>query len=162
MEKFKIYTDGACEPNPGYGGYCAIIFGMGDFTPQIIIGGGVKNTTNNRMEIMGVLSALRFFKEPSDITLFTDSQYVSKSINIWLRNWIRRGEDKKNMDLWKEIYQLTNKHKVIATWIKGHNGNFYNEFADSVSLEAVNKVTKGKRKSFEKIKYMGKNLQKSK
>lgn len=151
VEKFKVYTDGACEPNPGFGGFCAVIFKTGDITPSVVIKGGCKQTTNNRMEIMGVLETLKYIKDASFIDIFTDSQYVSNSINIWLDNWKRRRETKANMDLWDEIWELKKKHHVRATWIKGHNGNFYNEYADSISLDCVDTVKRGKRKSFRKV-----------
>lgn len=151
IENLKVYTDGACEPNPGVGGYCAVIFNTGDITPSIIIKGGEKRTTNNRMEIMGILETLRFFKDPVNITFFSDSQYVCNSINLWLEKWKRRGEIKANMDLWNEIWEFKKKHRFSATWIKGHNGNFYNEYADSISMEAITTVNKGKRKKFKKI-----------
>lgn len=153
---FKVYTDGACEPNPGNGGYCAVIFGTGDTTPWIVITGGCKKTTNNRMEIMGVLASLKHIKQPSTITFFSDSQYVCNTINFWLAKWKYKGEEKMNMDLWNEIWKLRQKHKVNAVWIKGHNGNFFNEYADSQSLEMVGKAKSGKRKKFENIKILSK------
>lgn len=149
---FRVYTDGACEPNPGIGGYASVIFRGDDVAPRVIIKGGEKETTNNRMEIMGVLSTLRYLKNPSIVTFFSDSQYVVNSINQWLDGWIRGRKVKKNMDLWNEIYALKKKHTVRATWIKGHNGNFYNEFADGLSFEAIGIVSKGKKDCFEKIK----------
>jgi len=149
---FRVYTDGACEPNPGVGGYASLIFGGEDVTPSVIIKGGEKETTNNRMEIMGILSTMRYIKNPSRINFFSDSQYVVNSINKWLDGWKRKGKSMKNMDLWDEVYLLKGKHFIRATWVKGHNGNFYNELADGLSCEAILKVSKSKKIRFEEIK----------
>jgi len=155
MDNYKVYCDGACEPNPGTGGYCSVIFKNGDLSPRVVIHGGEKDTTNNRMEIMGVLCVMRYLKEPSNIIIFSDSQYVCNSLNMWLDMWKRRGKIMKNMDLWDEIYNLKKKHKVRAQWIKGHSGNFFNEYADSVSMDAIASVNNLKRrKSFEKTKIL--------
>ncbi len=151
MENFKIYTDGACEPNPGIGGYCSVIFKTNDISPRIVITGGERKTTNNRMEIMGVLTALEYLKKKSNITIFTDSQYVSNSINFWLVRWIRSNRTMKNMDLWNKMWKVMNKHKVKAVWIKGHNGNFYNEFADSLSMSSIEKFNEIKDNRFKEI-----------
>ena len=154
VENFKVYCDGACEPNPGTGGYCSVIFKTEDISPRVIIRGGDKNTTNNRMEIMGVLCALEYIKEASNIVVFTDSQYVSNSLNIWLANWIKKHKTMKNMDLWNKIWLLKKKHYVKAVWIKGHNGNFYNEFADSISIEVIDKVNKSKKNIYKNVKVL--------
>ena len=156
QKNYKIYTDGACEPNPGVGGYCSVIFGADDIKPMLVIRGGHKDTTNNRMEIMGVLCALRYLTETSNITFFSDSQYVCNSLNTWLYKWKAKNKVMKNMDLWNEIWELRNKHKFKAIWIKGHNGNFYNEFTDMQSLEAIDKTNSIKRMFFEEIKYFDK------
>jgi len=151
VENFKVYCDGACEPNPGTGGYCSVIFKAEDISPRVIISGGFKNTTNNRMEIMGVLCALEYIKEASNIIIFTDSKYVSNSINIWLVRWIKNHKKMKNMDLWNKIWVLKKKHHIKAVWIKGHNGNFYNEFADSISTEVIYRVNKSKYGKYKNI-----------
>jgi ribonuclease HI len=152
IETYKVYCDGACEPNPGCGGYCSIIFKAGDIEPRVIITGGEKYTTNNRMEIMGVLSAFSYIKNKSNITFFSDSQYVVNSINIWLANWKKKGRQMKNMDLWNKVWTLKQKHTIKGVWIKGHAGNFYNEIADSLSLEAIDKANSFKRDSFQDVK----------
>lgn len=149
---FRVYTDGACEPNPGIGGYCAVVFRGDDVSPRMVVRGGDKETTNNRMEIMGVLCIMRYFEAPSIINFYSDSQYVCNSINTWLNNWIRKGAEMKNMDLWREIYELKKKHTVKAIWIKGHSGNFYNEYADGISMESIIDATKNKKRTFEKVK----------
>ena len=149
---YMVYTDGACEPNPGFGGYCALIFRTGDMTPEAIITGGEKKTTNNRMEIMAVLSSFNYIKEKSQVTFYSDSQYVCNSINKWLYGWKARGLVMKNMDLWDAIWEQKQKHTIKAVWVKGHSGNFFNELADSMSIGAVSRVKRMRKKSFEEIK----------
>jgi ribonuclease HI len=156
ITKYMVYTDGACEPNPGTGGYCSLIFRDGDMTPSVIITGGAKNTTNNRMEIMGVLCSFNYIKEKSSITFYSDSQYVCNSINKWLYGWKAKNKVMKNMDLWNTIWDYKQKHTIKAVWVKGHSGNFFNEIADGKSIEVIARLRKGRKKSFEEIKIIAK------
>ena len=134
----KIYTDGSYKPSINCGGYAAVIT-HNDLVIKVLHE-GFKNTTNNRMEIMGVLEALKFFKTPMNIEIYSDSSYVVNSINErHLHKWIEDNDTtKKNMDLWIEIYRLLRKHRVHFFWVKGHDDNEFNELAD---LYANNSAT---------------------
>lgn len=135
--KAIVYTDGAAIPNPGKGGYAAIIQWDGKRKELV---GAVPFTTNNRMEITAVLVAFQFLKEevgPCAIILHSDSSYVVNSINSWMRSWEKKGWKKKNADLWKEMLELCNYHKVTAKWVKGHNGNPNNERCDELANWAL-------------------------
>lgn len=146
MKKVEIFTDGACSGNPGVGGYCAILKYNG---ARKEICGGDDNTTNNRMELIAVLEGLKALKEPCEVKLYTDSKYVSDSINKgWLKNWIREKRKAKNMDLWNEIVVLLEKHRVEFIWIKGHAGNMENERCDKVSKLCI-KELKFKHKQYQ-------------
>lgn len=137
MKKVTIYTDGACSGNPGPGGWGAILEYKGN---KIELSGGEDQTTNNRMELMGVISALSALKEPCDAELFTDSQYIAKAINEnWLRswkakNWKRKGGELKNIDLWQRLDELLSLHKVTFHWVKGHADNEYNNRCDELAV----------------------------
>jgi ribonuclease HI len=138
MKKVEIYTDGACSGNPGPGGWGAVLK-YGEHTMEI--SGGSPNTTNNKMELTGVIEALKRLNEPCDVVLTTDSKYIVDSVNKkWVygwraKNWIK--SDKKpamNVDLWEELLKLLDKHKVEFVWIKGHNGHKYNEKCDKLAV----------------------------
>lgn len=137
MKKVTIYTDGACSGNPGPGGWGAILEYKGN---KIELSGGEDQTTNNRMELMGVISALSALKEPCEAELFTDSQYIAKAINEnWLRswkakNWKRKGGELKNIDLWQRLDELLSLHKVTFHWVKGHADNEYNNRCDELAV----------------------------
>ena len=126
----KIYTDGSYKPSVNCGGYAAVI--TIDNSIIKVLYEGFKNTTNNRMEMMGVLESLKYFKIPNDIEIYSDSSYIVNSINFkHLDEWIHKDDkSKKNMDLWKQIYPLLKFHKVKFFWVKGHNNNEFNELAD--------------------------------
>ncbi|MBO5938257.1 MAG: ribonuclease HI [Clostridia bacterium] len=134
MKHVDIYTDGACRGNPGRGGWGAIlVYG----TKEKEISGGEPMTTNNRMELMGAISALELLKEPCDVTLTSDSKYLTDAINKgWLENWKRNGwkkADKKpvlNPELWQRLDALLAKHTVRFVWVHGHEGHVYNERCD--------------------------------
>ena len=134
----KIYTDGSYKPSINCGGYAAVIT-HNDLVIKVLHE-GFKNTTNNRMEIMGVLEALKYFKTPMNIEIYSDSSYVVNSINErHLHKWIEDNDiTKKNMDLWVEVYNLLHKHRVNFFWVKGHDDNEFNELAD---LYANNSAT---------------------
>ena len=137
MKHVTIYTDGACSGNPGPGGWAAILI-YGEFRREI--SGGDAGTTNNRMELMGVIAGLEALKEPCKVSLFTDSKYVSDALNKgWLNSWRARGWKRKegelkNPDLWKKVWELTNKHDVVMTWVKGHADNEHNNRCDELAV----------------------------
>lgn len=136
--KVEIFTDGACSGNPGPGGYGAILR-VGEHVKEI--SGGEANTTNNRMELMGVISALTALKYPCDVVLTTDSKYVVDSVTKgWAKswranNWIK--SDKKpalNADLWEKLLDLLEVHNVKFVWVKGHAGHPENERCDRLAV----------------------------
>ena len=137
MKHVNIYTDGACRGNPGRGGWAAIlVYG----TVEKELSGGEPMTTNNRMELSGVIAALSALKEPCDVTLTTDSQYVVNAIEKgWLEGWRKnnwRKSDKSqvlNVDLWQQLISQLDKHTVNFVWVKGHNGHPYNERCDTLA-----------------------------
>ena len=143
MKKVEIYTDGACTGNPGKGGYGAVLIYNG---VQKEISRGFRTTTNNRMELMAAIDALKMLKEPCEVELYSDSKYLTDAINKgWLASWIKNGwkkADKKkvlNIDLWQDLLELTRKHSVEFIWVKGHAGNKYNEICDSLAVAAYSK-----------------------
>ena len=134
MKKVEIYTDGACRNNPGRGGWGAILVYAGR---EKELSGGEKLTTNNRMELSAVIAALSALKEECEVILTTDSQYVVNAIEKgWLNSWKNNGwrkSDKshvQNVDLWEQLIELLERHKVSFVWVKGHNGHPYNERCD--------------------------------
>lgn len=143
MKKVEIFTDGACKGNPGPGGWGAILrYG----TAEKEISGGEKNTTNNRMEISAVLEALKCLKEPCEVTLYSDSQYVCNALNLgWAKkwkanNWMRNKKDPAlNVDLWDELLSLYEKHRMNIIWVKGHAGHPENERCDRLAVAAAEK-----------------------
>lgn len=138
MKKVTIYTDGACSGNPGPGGWGAILQYRGTSRE---LSGGEAQTTNNRMELLGVISALEALKEPCEVELYTDSQYISNAVNLrWLSDWKRRGWKRKdgelkNPDLWQRLDELLNTHKVRFSWVKGHAENEFNNRCDELAVE---------------------------
>ena len=145
MKEVTIYTDGACSGNPGPGGWGAILEYKGQLRE---LSGGERETTNNRMELMGVISALSALKEPCSVELYTDSQYISKAINEgWLRgwkakNWSRKGGELKNVDLWKRLDGLLSTHSVSFHWVKGHADNEFNNRCDALAVAQRDKYAK--------------------
>ena len=142
----EIFTDGACSGNPGPGGFGAVLRYNGH---EKEISGGDAHTTNNRMEISGVIAALKALKEPCIVKLTTDSQYVSNSINKgWIygwekNNWIRKSgkktEEVPNADLWQELLKLLRIHDVTFIWVRGHNGHPENERCDRLAVAETEK-----------------------
>ena len=136
--KFKIYTDGACSGNPGKGGWGAII--IDDNLSQISISGSEIKTTNNRMELMAPIMALKKIKRKSEITIFTDSKYVKDGITDWIKKWRLnnwRNSNKKpvkNKDLWIKLDNLCQVHKINWKWVKAHAGNKYNNLVDELAV----------------------------
>lgn len=145
MKEVTIYTDGACSGNPGPGGWGAILEYKGQMREM---SGGERETTNNRMELMGVISALSALKEPCSVELYTDSQYISRAINEnWLKswkakNWTRKGGELKNVDLWKRLDQLLSTHSVSFHWVKGHADNEFNNRCDALAVAQRDKFSK--------------------
>ncbi len=138
IKKVEIFTDGACSGNPGPGGY-GVILRFGEHTKEL--SGGEHETTNNRMELTGVITGLSALKEPCEVTLTTDSKYVVDSITKgWVYGWQKKGwikSDKKpalNVDLWKQLLPLLEKHKVNFVWVKGHAGHAENERCDQLAV----------------------------
>ncbi len=136
--KLKIYTDGACSGNPGKGGWAAII--LDNSANQSRISGSEKNTTNNRMELMAPIMALKKIKEESEITIFTDSKYVKDGITEWIKKWKLNNwknsnkKPVKNKDLWIKLDNSCQKHKVKWKWVKAHSVNKYNNLADELAV----------------------------
>jgi ribonuclease HI len=131
-----IYTDGAARGNPGPGGYGAVLL-SGTYRKEL--SAGYKFTTNNRMELMAVIVALETLKiENSEVTIYTDSQYVVNAITKgWLNEWVKkRFKGKKNQDLWLRFLQVYQKHQVRFVWIKGHNNHPLNERCDQLAVAA--------------------------
>ena len=138
MRKVEIYTDGACSGNPGAGGWGTILVYNGH---EKELSGGEANTTNNRMEMTAVIEGLKALKEPCEVTLTSDSQYVCNAITKgWAKSWQKNNwvkSDKtqaKNPDLWEEILKLLAIHKVNIVWVRGHNGHPYNERCDQLAV----------------------------
>jgi len=136
-----IYTDGACSGNPGPGGYGVVLIDSSGRRREL--SEGFRNTTNNRMELLGVIAALEALKRPCDVTLFCDSQYVVKAIEEgWLKSWQKKGwrkADKKpvlNIDLWQRLLPLLDEHTIEFKWTKGHAGNLENERCDVLAVAA--------------------------
>ena len=139
--KYTVYTDGACSGNPGPGGWGAVIFDERE--RQMNISGKVKNTTNNRMELMAPIMALKKIKSKSDIIIFTDSTYVKNGITDWIKKWEKNGWESsnkkpvKNKDLWIRLNDLCQKNEVIWKWVKGHSNNKYNNLADELATQSI-------------------------
>ena len=137
--KIEIFTDGACSGNPGKGGY-GIVMKVAGKNYEKRFSQGFRLTTNNRMELLAVITALEKLKTPeNDVHIYTDSKYVSDAINQkWIYGWIRKGfKDVKNPDLWKRIIPLLKKHQTTFHWIKGHAGHPENEICDLLAVQAA-------------------------
>ena len=136
MKDVTIYTDGACSGNPGPGGWAAVLrYGAAEKE----LSGGEKETTNNRMELTAVIRALEALKEPCAVTVYTDSQYISRAITEdWLKKWKAAGFTKKgglkNAELWRALDGLLQRHEVRFEWVKGHADNAYNNRCDALAV----------------------------
>ena len=141
MNGLTIYTDGACSGNPGKGGWGAILIYN---KKERYISGSKQLTTNNQMELTATIEALKAISKPSNIALYTDSQYVKNGITSWIFNWKKNGwktANKKpvaNKDLWIELEKYVDFHSVNWFWVKGHSGDHYNEIADELAVKAMN------------------------
>lgn len=145
LKKVEIYTDGGCISNPGGNGGYGIVLLYNGFRKEL--SGGFRNTTNNRMELMAVIKGLEALKERCDITIYSDSKYLTEAINQgWLINWRKKGwmrnknEEVKNVDLWKILWNLMQQHEVEFQWVAGHAGNIENERCDQLATEAMNRL----------------------
>ena len=140
MKKVEIYSDGACKGNPGMGGWGALLSCDGR---EKRLYGGEKDTTNNRMELMGSIEALRALNKPCQVVLWTDSQYVKKGMTEWLNGWKARGwrtaanEPVKNQDLWQALDEQATRHDIEWRWVKGHAGHYGNEVADQLANQGI-------------------------
>lgn len=146
MKQVTIYTDGACSGNPGPGGWGAVLIYKG---VEKELSGGEAQTTNNRMEMTAVISALQALKEPCQVELYSDSKYVIDALQKgWAWGWRKKGwvkSDKKpalNPDLWETLLNLTAKHEMNYHWVKGHADNKYNERCDSLAVAEREKFVK--------------------
>lgn len=138
MKKITLFSDGSALGNPGPGGYAAILR-YGDKEREIC--GGEIYTTNNRMELLGVIEGLRALKEPCEVDIVSDSSYVVRGINEWLGDWVKRDFKKvKNPDLWIEYIKAAKPHRVNATWVRGHDGHPENERCDVLAKEEAQKM----------------------
>ncbi|MEY4917863.1 MAG: ribonuclease [Verrucomicrobiota bacterium] len=143
MKHVIIYTDGGCEGNPGPGGWGAVVR---DGERVREISGGDIATTNNRMELMAAIESLASLTERSEVSLFTDSQYVKNGITLWISGWKRKGwitstkEPVKNVDLWKRLDAVVAQHRVTWKWVKGHAGNADNERCDGLAGREIAKL----------------------
>ena len=139
MKKVEIFTDGACSGNPGPGGWGTILRYNG---VEKELSGGEANTTNNRMELTAVISGLKALKEPCEVTLYSDSQYVCNALKLgWAKKWQSQGwmRNKKEpaliLELWEELLRLCDVHQVEVVWVKGHAGHPENERCDRLAVE---------------------------
>jgi ribonuclease HI len=143
MKLVTIHTDGGCEPNPGPGGWAAVLEMDGI---ERELSGSSPATTNNRMEMQAAIEALRALTEPCQVELFTDSQYLRQGISEWLKGWKARGwktaekQPVKNQDLWQQLDAIVAKHKINWRWLKGHAGHPLNERCDQLAGEEIRKL----------------------
>lgn len=138
---YTIYTDGACQPNPGPGGWGAVIIAPDQTIAEL--SGSAAQTTNNRMELTAAIQAILHFKAPADMAIHSDSRYLQQGITQWLPAWEKRGwqtsvdTEVKNLDLWQRLAELTHHHSIDWFWVKGHADNEWNERADELARAAV-------------------------
>jgi ribonuclease HI len=143
LPSVTIYTDGACDPNPGLGGWAALLqFGDHEKTLE----GSEASTTNNRMELTAALKALQTLKQPCNVDLFTDSEYLKRGITEWMpewrkRQWRRKGGDLANADLWQALDAISTQHQITWHWVRGHAGNINNQRVDVLARRAARQVT---------------------
>ncbi len=140
MKSVTIYTDGACSGNPGPGGWGALLICNGK---EKELHGGERDTTNNRMEMMGAIMALESLKEPCAVLLVTDSKYLLQGMTEWIKGWEKRGwktadnKPVKNVDLWQRLQGAVKPHKVEWRWVKGHSGDVNNERVDALAVAGI-------------------------
>ncbi len=143
MKTVIIYTDGACRGNPGPGGW-GVLIKYKEHSKEMY--GGDASTTNNKMELTAAIEALKEITEPCEIILYTDSKYVLKGIEEWIHNWKKRGwkgsnrKPVKNIELWKKLDELRDKHTIKWNWVKGHSGDPGNETADMLANRGIDEL----------------------
>jgi ribonuclease HI len=143
LKHVEIFTDGACKGNPGPGGWGALLR-FGEVERELF--GGELETTNNRMELLAAIEALRALKEPCAVTLTTDSIYVKNGITQWLEGWKTKGwitagrKPVKNIDLWQALDEQNQRHQVHWAWVKGHSGHRENEIADQLANRGIEEL----------------------
>ncbi|MFA6336285.1 MAG: ribonuclease HI [Bacteroidales bacterium] len=147
--RLELYADGACSGNPGPGGWAFVLRDTTISNRTMELSGGVKDTTNNRMELTAVIEGLKVVNSNVSIKVITDSNYVVCGMTEWMPNWLKnnwRTKDKKpvkNVDLWKELLELSKKFtKIDFEWTRGHNGHEYNERCDRLAVEGYQKYLK--------------------
>ncbi len=141
MKRVTLFCDGSSLGNPGPGGFGGILRYN---EHERLYSGGEVNTTNNRMELRGVIEGLKLLKEPCEVEIVSDSSYVVRGINEWLENWRKRDFKKvKNPDLWREYLHAAKPHRIKATWVRGHNGHEENEKCDKMAREVAQKLKDG-------------------
>lgn len=143
LDSVVIYTDGGCDPNPGPGGWAALLRFGGH---EKVLTGAEAETTNNRMELTAAIAALQALKRPCRVDLFTDSEYLRRGITEWLPAWRKRGWKRKggalaNQDLWQALDGLAQKNQVAWHWVKGHAGQPDNERVDALARQARKRLT---------------------
>ncbi|HVI06013.1 MAG TPA: ribonuclease HI [Sphingomicrobium sp.] len=142
LPEVEMFTDGACRGNPGPGGW-AVLLRLGDTEKEL--SGGEPQTTNNRMELMAAIRGLEALKRPCKVSLYTDSQYVRDGITRWIHNWQRNGwrtsnrKPVKNAELWQELIDASEPHRIAWHWVKGHSGHKDNDRVDALACEAADK-----------------------
>jgi len=131
MKKLTLYTDGMCHPNPGKGSYAGIVYDSSNMDFKFIVGGISEETTNNRMEVQAVISALKYIPKEYEIEIFSDSQYM---VNVFQKNW----HPKVNLDLWLPLLLENQKRNISWNWVKGHSSNHLNNLVDSLCQKFYN------------------------
>lgn len=143
LKHITIYTDGACSGNPGVGGWGALLIWQ---EHQKELSGAKEYTTNNQMELLAAIEAIKAIKQKSKLDIYTDSAYVKNGITKYMFNWLNNGwktADKKlvkNLELWQTLQQLQNQHEITWHWVKGHSGQNFNEKADELARMALKKL----------------------
>ncbi|GAA3909005.1 ribonuclease HI [Halomonas cibimaris] len=144
LPRVTVYTDGACRGNPGVGGWGLVLQSGEHETTRY---GFEAHTTNNRMELMAAITALRTLNTPCEVAIWTDSQYVRQGITQWIHSWLKRGwqtaakKPVKNAELWQALHAETQRHRVEWHWVKGHSGHPGNERADALANQAIDEHT---------------------
>ena len=138
MQKVYLYSDGSSLGNPGPGGYGGILKYNGH---EKRYSGAAKHTTNNKMELLGVIEGLKLLKKPCRVEVVSDSSYVVNAINQWLPNWVKKDfKNVKNVELWKEYLEVSKPHEVEGRWVRGHDGHEENEICDTLARQEAEKI----------------------
>lgn len=149
--RYELFTDGACSGNPGPGGWAYLLRDT-QTGKQTRGAGAERDTTNNRMELLSVIRGLESLAEPAAVKLVTDSSYVSQGISEWMAGWKARGwmrregrqlKPVKNVELWRRLDELVQRHRVTCMWVRGHAGHSENEECDRMAVEAYRKLLEG-------------------